>query len=170
MGAVAQEKDRGTAVLVLVKPLRRSVFILTKFVALALAFLGGLALAGLGGYVYTLVLFGPPDPLGWLAMNLLLWLYILVFVALTLLASTLVKSQAAAAGLGFGIMMFFALLGAIPGMGKYLPGHLATWGAVLSGISLPGGLPNPWPALILSLALIVISLVAACAVFEKQEL
>jgi len=170
MGSVAQEKERGTAVLVLVKPLPRPVFVLSKFAALALAFLGCLALAGLGGYVYTLVLFEPPDPLGWVAMNLLLWLYILVFVALTLLASTLVKSVVAAGGLGFGMMMVFAVLGAIPGLGKYLPGHLATWGGVLAGIALPGGLPTPWPALILSVGLIVVCLVAACIVFEKQEL
>ncbi len=46
MGAVATEKERGTAVLMLVKPLPRAVFLLTKFVALALAFLGCLAWPG----------------------------------------------------------------------------------------------------------------------------
>ena len=58
MGVVVQEKERGTAAMMLVKPLPRGAFLLAKFVALALAFLVGLALAGAGGYFYTLVLFG----------------------------------------------------------------------------------------------------------------
>jgi len=102
MGAVAQEKERGTAVLMLVKPLPRAVFLLAKFVALALAFLGCMALAGLAGYYYTMLLFGAPDLSAWVVLNVMLWLYFLVYVAVTLLASTIAKSQAAAAGLGIG--------------------------------------------------------------------
>jgi ABC-2 type transport system permease protein len=166
MGAVAQEKERGTAVLMLVKPLPRSIFLLAKFVALALAFLLCLALAGLGGYYYTLLLFAPPDPGGWLALNLLLWVYMLVYVALTLLASVLLRSQAAAAGLGFGAMLVLAAVGAIPGLGQYLPGQLASWGAAL----LTDPTVRSWPALWISLGLILASLLAAWVVFRRQEL
>jgi ABC-2 type transport system permease protein len=166
MGTVAQEKERGTAVLMLVKPLPRSVFLLAKFVALALAFLLCLALAGLGGYYYTLLLFAPPDPRGWLALNLLLWVYTLVYVALTLLASVLMRSQAAAAGLGFGAMLVLGAAGAIPGLGQYLPGQLAAWGTAL----LADPTARSWPALWISLGLILVSLLAAWAVFRRQEL
>lgn len=170
MGLVAQEKERGTAVLVLVKPLPRATFLLAKFTAMALAFLGCLVLAGVAGYVYTIILFKVPDAGGWLAMTLLLWLYMLVFIALTLLASTLVRSQAAAAGVGFGAMLILAALGAIPGLGQYLPGHLATWGAMLAGIPAAAPLAALGPALGISLGLIVLSLVAAWLLFERQEL
>jgi len=166
MGAVAQEKERGTAVLMLVKPLPRSTFLLAKFVALALAFLLCLALAGLGGYYYTLLLFSAPAPWAWLALNLLLWVYMLVYVALTLLASVLVRSQAAAAGLGFGAMLVLEAIGAIPGVGKYLPGQLANWGTAL----LADPTVRFWPALWISLGLILTSLLAAWAVFRRQEL
>ncbi len=166
MGAVAQEKERGTAVLVLVKPLPRSIFLLAKFVALALAFLLCLALAGLGGYYYTMLLFTAPDTWGWLAMNLLLWVYMLVYVALTLLASVLVRSQVAAAGLGFGALLLLGALGAIPGLGQYLPGQLATWGGAL----LADPMARSWPALWISLGLIAASLLAAWVVFRRQEL
>jgi len=166
MGTVAQEKERGTAVLVLVKPLPRSIFLLAKFVALALAFLLCLTLAGLGSYYYTLLLFAPPDPWAWLALNLLLWVYMLVYVALTLLASVVVRSQAAAAGLGFGAMLVLGAIGAIPGLGHYLPGQLSTWGAAL----LADPTARSWPALWISLGLILVSLLVAWALFRRQEL
>jgi ABC-2 type transport system permease protein len=169
MGAVAQEKERGTAILIVVKPVPRATFLLAKFVALALAFLGCLVLAGLGGYYYTLLLFTPAvSPSAWLVLNLFLWLYILVYVALTLLASTVVKSQAAAAGLGFGVMLIFAALGAIPHVGQYLPGQLVAWGTALLIGSPPSA--QSWPALAVSLGLIAACLLTTWAVFERQEL
>ncbi len=170
MGVVAQEKERGTAVLVLVKPLPRGAFLLSKFAALALAFLGGLALAGAGAYAYTVVLFEAPDPAGWLAMNLLLWLYVLVLVAITLLASTLARSPAAAAGMALIPIVAGLVLGIIPQVGRYLPGHLNVWGASLAGLPQAAPLANPWPALAVSVALIVASLAAAWLVLKRQEL
>ena len=101
-------------------------------------------------------------------LNLFLWLYTLVYVALTLLASTVVKSQAAAAGLGFGAMLIFAALGAIPRVGQYLPGQLVAWGTALLIGSPPSA--QSWPALGVSLGLIAACLLAAWAVFERQEL
>jgi ABC-2 type transport system permease protein len=173
MGAVAQEKERGTAVLVLVKPLPRSTFLLAKFLALALAFLLFLALAGLGGYYYTALLFATPNPWGWLLLNLLLWLYALVYVALTLLASTLVESQAAAAGLGFATALALAGLSALPKLGDYLPGRLLDWGAALAASSSTAATPSSaesWPALWISLVLILCCLLGAWLLFRRQEL
>jgi len=166
MGAVAQEKERGTAVLMLVKPLPRPVFLLAKFVALALAFLVCLTLAALGGYYYTLLLFAPPDPWAWLALNLLLWLYMLVYVAVTLLASVLARSQVAAAGIGVGLAMALGIVGAVPGLGQYLPGQLPAWGAAL----VFDATARSWPALWISLGLILACLLAAWAAFRRQEL
>lgn len=166
MGAVAQEKERGTAVLMLVKPLPRAVFLLAKFAALALAFLGCMALTGLGGYYYTMLLFGAPDLLAWVVLNLMLWLYFLVYVALTLLASTIAKSQTAAAGLGLGGIAVLGVLPSLPGLGKYLPGQLVTWGTTL--FTDPSA--RSWPALGVSLGLIAACLVAAWLILDRQEI
>lgn len=166
MGAVAQEKERGTAVLMLVKPLPRAVFLLAKFAALALAFLGCMALTGLGGYYYTMLLFGAPDLLAWVVLNLMLWLYFLVYVALTLLASTIAKSQTAAAGLGLGGIAVLGVLPSLPGLGKYLPGQLVTWGTTL--FTDPAA--RSWPALGVSLGLIAACLVAAWLILDRQEI
>ena len=114
MGAVAIEKEKGTAAIVLVKPMPRSTFLLTKFLALTFTFGTSLLAAAIAAYYYTLYLFGPLDILRFLALNGLLLIYCMLFIAITLLASTLVKSQAVAAGIGFGALLLLALIGSIP--------------------------------------------------------
>jgi ABC-2 type transport system permease protein len=166
MGAVAREKERGTAALMLVKPLPRGVFLLSKFVALGLTFTAGILLAGLACYYYTLLLFGSLDLGAWLALNGLLLLMMLVYVAATLLFSTLTHSQVVAGGLGFAFLIVLTGVGAIPRVGEYLPGQLITWGRSL----VTGGSGTFWPAVWISLGLIVASLAAAWLIFERQEL
>jgi len=166
MGTVAQEKDKGTAALMLVKPLPRGIFLLAKFVALGLIFGLSILLAGLASYYYTLLLFGAVDITAWLALNGLLLLMVLVYVALTLLCSTLTSSQVVAAGLAFGLLILVNGIGAIPKVGDYLPGKLTAWGAAL----VLGAEGAWWPAVWVSLGLIAVALVAAWLVFERQEL
>src|SRR5512146_2226495 len=59
MGSVAAEKEKGTAALMLVKPLSRASFLAAKFLALGLVFLASVVVAALISYLYTLILFGP---------------------------------------------------------------------------------------------------------------
>jgi len=54
MGAIAQEKESGTAVLMPVKSLPRGVFLPSEFPSLGLAFLIRLAQAAVGSYDYTI--------------------------------------------------------------------------------------------------------------------
>lgn len=165
MGVVAQEKDKGTAALILVKPLPRGVFLAAKFLALAMTFAASLIVAAVACYYYTLVLFEALDISSWLALNGLLLLFVLVYVALTLLCSTLTRSQVAGGGLAFGLLMLLSVVGALPTIGDYLPGRLVSWaGALMNG----GG--ASWSALAGSVGLIVAALVAAWAAFERQEL
>ena len=166
MGAMAVEKDKGTAALMLVKPLPRGSFLVAKFLALALSFLVAVALAGLAGYLYTLVLFGPLDGSAWLNLNAAMWLEMVVYVAITLLFSTLLRSQAAAAGLGLGAILVISLIEGIPGIGQAMPGRLVAWGAA----PFMGAIVNPWPALVTCLAIILICLLAAWLAFKNQEL
>ncbi len=166
MGSVAQEKERGSAVLMLVTPLSRAAFLLAKFVALALTFALGLLVAGSLGYVYTLLLFEAPAAGAWLGLNLLLWLYSLVYVAITLLASTIMRSQAAAAGVSFGALLVLSAVGALPGLGQYLPQQLVNWWAELF---YPDAAAY-WPALGLSLGLMAACLALAWLSFRRQEL
>jgi ABC-2 type transport system permease protein len=166
MGAIAQEKDKGTAAMMLVKPLPRGAFLGAKFLGLAAIFAVSLAVAGIACYYYTLILFEAMDILHWLVLNVLLFVYTLVFVAITLFCSTVTKSQAAAGGIALGLMVILGLIGAIPGLGKYLPGELITWGTRL----MFGDTTISWTAFAVSIGLIVVPLLAAWLIFKRQEL
>ena len=118
MGAVAGEKDKGTAAMMLVKPITRGAFITAKFLALALVFALGIILAGLFCYYYTLLLYEAIDLLHWLVLNTFMLLYVLVIIAITLLCSTLTRSSVTAAGIAIGALVFIGLLGSIPDIWK----------------------------------------------------
>lgn len=166
MGAVAVEKDKGTAAMILSKPLSRSSFILSKFAALALTFILAVIVAGLACYYYTYFLFGALDIVNWLTLNGLLILYLLVYVAITLLFSTLVRTQYAAIGLSFGALILLGIFGSLPGIGSYFPDALISNAAQI----MSGGTVETWTGLWVSTGLIVLSLAIACLAFRKQEL
>jgi ABC-2 type transport system permease protein len=166
MGSVAQEKDRGTAGLMLVKPIPHGAFITAKFLALGLTFASGILLAAVAGYYYTLLLFEPLEPSAWLGLNALLLVFILVYVALTLLCSTLTESQVVSGGLALAFVIILSGLGAVPRLGEFLPGQLNTWAA---GLVTANGEPA-WTALGVSIGLIVAALVVAWLIFQRQEL
>lgn len=166
MGAVAQEKDKGTAALMLVKPLPRGVFLGAKLAALALTFAVSISLAGVACYYYTLVLFDGLDIARWLAVNGLMLLFVLVYVALTLLCSTLTDSLVAAGGLAFALMVVLVGASALPVVNEYLPGQLLAWGAEL----MAGTSTVYWPALGVSTGIILGAFIGAWAILQRQEI
>jgi ABC-2 type transport system permease protein len=167
MGAVAQEKDKGTAALMLVKPLPRPVFLAAKFVALGLTFLTGIVIAGAACYYYTWLLFEPLYVGAWLALNGLLLLYALVYIALTLMCSTMTRSQVAAGGLAVALLIVMGIVGAIPVVGEFLPGQLLAW---CGSLFAPTGDVTPWKALVGNIGLVAAALTGAWAIFRRQEL
>jgi ABC-type transport system involved in multi-copper enzyme maturation permease subunit len=122
--------------------------------------------AAIACFYYTMLLFEAINVWNWIVLNLLLFVYVLVYVAITLFCSTLVKSPVAAGGMAVGALILLGLIGLIPALGKYLPGELVAWGTRL----MLGDTSTSWTALGISLGLIVISLLAAWLIFRKQEL
>jgi ABC-2 type transport system permease protein len=166
MGGVVQEKERGTAAFFLTRPVSRETFILAKFAALVLVFGTSLALAAIGCWYYTEVLF---VPLAWgpfLALNGLMLVVFLVYVALALLASTLARSNGMAVGLAFLALIIIGAFGALPSIGEFFPGRLLSWGVTM----MMGGTATAWPAFSISLAIIILSLLVACLAFNRQEI
>ena len=166
MGSVAREKDRGTAAMMLVKPLPRATFLGAKFTALTLVFMASLAAAALAGFCYTAFLFSAPNVTRWIALNALVLVYITVQVAVTLLCSVIAKSQIAAGGLAFAAITALAFIAAIPRFGKYLPGQLIGWAGELMA-RLP---TTHWATLFVCLGIISTALFGAWFLFERQEL
>lgn len=166
MGAVAQEKEKGTAAMMLVKPLPRGSFLGAKFLSLAVMFAICLAISGIAAYYYTMLLFEAMNILSWLLLNLFLFVYLLVILSITLLCSTMTRSQGAAVGIAFGILIIGWFAGGILRLGKYLPGELITWGMRL----MQGDNTTSWTAFGVSMGLIIIPLLAAWLIFKNQEI
>lgn len=166
MGSIAAEKEKGTAAFVLSKPMPRTIFVLAKFCAMGVTFMISLALAGLASYYYTYVLFGPLDPMLWLVLNVLLLLYMLVYVALTLFFSSLTRTQYVAIGGAFGALIVLGILSSIPGWGKFLPEGLITNASMF----MSGAVVSDWQSIWVSLVIISAALIGACLVFRRQEI
>lgn len=169
MGAVAGEKERGTAVMILSKPMSRWAFILSKFSAQTIVYTLGFAIATLGAYYYTIVLFGPFDFGDFIVISLLLELWLLTYVAVTLLGSTIGKTTGAAAGISLAGSVLILLAGNIPQVGMLFPSGLTAWatqigGGVAEDVMINGG------AVALAIVIIVMCLITAVGVFERQEL
>jgi len=166
MGAIAIEKDKGTAAMMLVKPLPRGSFLMAKFLSLAVMFACCLAIAGLAAYYYTYLLFQAMNFADWLALNAFVFVYLLVIVSVTLFCSTVTRSQGAAIGIAFALLVIGWFAGGILRLGEFMPGELVTWGMRL----MQGNTTPSWVALGVSLGLIVVPLLAAGMIFKRQEL
>lgn len=166
MGLMAQEIERGTAAMLLSKPVSRPAVILSKWAAGSLGLLLGQALAAAGFAFYTLVLFGSFSLSDFLALNVLLFLFLLFYLTLALLASSLARSQSMAAAAAFGGLILVLILDAIPGIGDYLPGQLLTWGGSLFTLAPQ----TAWPALATVLLLVAAFLAIAILHFQRQEI
>ena len=168
MGAIAGERERGTAAMTLSKPVPRWAYVLAKFDAQALVYLAALLMAGLGAWFYTGLLFEPGLAFGpFMLGNVLLWVWLLAFVAATLLGSAIGRTTLIAAGLGLLFSVVLLIGGAFPQAAALLPAGLVSW---ISQLGIPDPLPvNGWGALAGSLVLIIFCLVTAVGVVERQE-
>ena len=99
--------------------------------------------------------------------NVLLWLWLLVFTAVTLLSSTIANNTAVAAGIAFVLSVVVLLAGSIPQIGQIMPSALTAWASQLgleTEMAANGG------AVVMAIVLVIIGLITATAVFEQQEL
>jgi ABC-2 type transport system permease protein len=168
MGSVATEKERGTAALILSKPVSRGAYLGTKLVAIGGTLAVGLLLAAVAGYAYTTFLFEAPSVAGWMGMTALLFLSLLSYAALTFLGSTLTRSVIAAAAIGVGGMLLLAIVASFPTIAPYLPAGLSGEPAAALALGTdPGQLVGPILAnFALTAGLVLLSWFA----FRHQEL
>lgn len=167
MGAIASEKERGTAAMWLTKPTTRGAFLASRALAVGFVLLIGMAAAGIAGYVYTGFLFELPPLGGWAVMCLLLLLQMSAYAAVTFLGSTLTRSPMAAAGLGIAALTVIAIIGALPVIGPWTPSGLADAGLAIASGSSPPHLVEPVVAMSV---LIAAALVGSWLAFRRQEL
>jgi ABC-2 type transport system permease protein len=167
MGAVAAEKEHGTAAMVLSKPLPRWAFLVAKYLTQAAVYAAAMLLAGLGAYYYTVVLFGDfPFGAFMLSTGLLLY-WLLILAAVTLLGSALGKSTGAGAGIALLGAIALLLAGNIRTYGLLFPGGLVAWAGQAP---LSPDVPANGGALAMGLVLIMLLVLGSVAAFEEQDI
>jgi ABC-2 type transport system permease protein len=167
MGAVAREKEQGTASFVLTKPVSRQAFLAAKALALGVVLTVGVALATVAAYFYTALLFEPISFGDFLGCAALILLSLLVFAAFTFLGSALTQAPLAAVGIGAAAWVILSLLGILPNVGEYTPAGLVT----AAGEVALGKSPDHLALTVLvNLGLIALALAASWLSFSRQEL
>jgi len=164
MGSVVAEKERGTAVFVLVKPVSRPAFLVAKLSILWFTTTAAAVLSAACAYAYTALLFPPPSLGAFAAASLLLILHVLTFVTTTFFFSAVARSQVVAGVLAFLVWILLASLGNLGYASEFLPGRLLS---LSIGVAL--GEPLAWEPLAGSVAVISLSLFGALLVFRRWE-
>jgi ABC-2 type transport system permease protein len=167
-GAVAEEKSRGTAILVLTKNLSRSDFILGKWLAAISLFTVSYVLSVLVCAGYTAMLFPEYINHGIIAGLSLYWIYGLMIITLTLLASVIFHSLTTAAVAAILSYAAISAIAALPIVGEYSPGALQTLSVELArGNQMFGEAIAP---LLVTVGVSAAAMVAMLTLFNRQEL
>jgi ABC-2 type transport system permease protein len=167
MGSVATETERGTAAFLLTKPITRGAFVAAKVIAIGALLAIALTVAGVLCWIYTTILFEPLPVAGFAGGVALVWLSLVAFAAVTLLASVVTRSGLAAGGLGFGAFVATGILSALPAIGPYMPTSL--WGAA-DALAL-GTVPDPLAGPVLANVILVLAALGLAGwSFRRQEL
>ncbi len=164
MGIVAGEKDRGTAVFLLVKPVSRKGFIVAKLASVlsiaALALTTSCVLCAL----YTYLFFDAIPLKIFILQNLLIYLYLACILSVTVMFSSLFSSQIPAGILTFFVWILFTLFSQFGTAGYYSPDHL-----IGNAASLTMNVHIDTGALLSSVFIIIISITVAIFAFERWE-
>lgn len=170
MGKVSSEKDKGIAEMILHKPLPRWAYIVSKFVAQAVVYIIAFLIAEIFAFAYTWYLFGEISIVAFTTMNLLLLAWLLCYVAVTTLGSTLTRSIGTAAGVSLGFAIVLMLSAQIPQYGAISPQSLMGWASMIGQDLTLSLQTSNFTALGASLVFIIMSLVWAVGAFEQQEI
>jgi len=165
-GVVSGERSSGTAILALTKPLSRGAFVLAKIVSQITLLVAATALGAAACLALTAVVFGVANPAR-IATAMVLWLlYASLLVVVMTFFSAAFRSRGAAAGAGLAFYFLTLLLSTWGPAARYgFLGLMPAMRDALMGEAVSSG----WPVAT-AVATIVVGVVAAIGVFERQEL
>ena len=172
MGAVAGEIKNHNAAALLIKPVGRTGYILSKWLTYFLMFGIAVAITVFIGAIYANNLATDANAFSnikaLLATIGLFWVFIAFAVAVMILLSTITNSQIIAGILGLCVLMA-CLYNPIGSIGELIPGRLLDWIKALLSNSTTWQ-TNDWPALWITVTIIVASVFASIIIMKRKEL
>lgn len=167
-GTVAQEKSKGSIVLVLTKKVSRGNFLVSKYVSGALLFTVCFWVAALINGLYTNSLFGESYYSGLISSLVLLWLMGLFFTAVAVFVSVIGKSPTVSALFGFLAFTIISIFNAFKGFLIYNPGGASSLvNSILLGTSTSQQIYTNMIATIIGTIVIIL---VSYGIFRKQEI
>ena len=166
MGAIAQERSKGTAMITLSKPVSRGSFVTAKLTALSTSFVIALIAGSTACYLYTIMLIEDINVSCFLGQNLLMILFFIFCISVTLFFSSLFRNQLAAGGIALAVLIGQAVATQLPWVGDFIPGQLTSWGSHL----VSGDAESAWGAVAVSVVLILLCLYFANRNLKHREI
>ena len=170
IGLVVEEKNRGTACLLMTKPIPRWSFVVSKFAASAVLIAASTVLAYFACLYYTIVIFKDALFTQSILATILMLAYYLLILALTLFASTVSRSLALAGAVSAGGFILLSVLPLLdPWLAKNSPGAIPSYlGKLVAAHPIP--FSDTIPALAGTIGLAAALVAAAAMIFGRQEL
>ncbi|MFA9560222.1 ABC transporter permease [Evansella sp. AB-rgal1] len=169
MGTVAGEKNSGTQIMVLVKPVSTSAYILAKWIHMSLLGLASYFIGFLLAVYYTFELIETVAISNVIKGAFVYSIGLLFVITLVLLFSSIFKSTAAVAFLSLGITIAFSLLSSLlPDIMKWSPGTLTnhSYRFFETGSGGDGFILS----IIVTIGLIISMIFLSIFVFKKKEI
>jgi ABC-2 type transport system permease protein len=164
MGTIAREKENGTASFLLVKPVSRTWFVLSKFSTQFLLLLVSMVVGFFIEAVYTQI-FSGTFPIILLSNSaLILLLYLIVIQFITIFFSAVMKSQIPAGILAFATTLLLSAISILGKPGIYSPAHL-----IEESHSIINGAVINWQPFAGSFVVIICYIGFAISIFRNWE-
>lgn len=172
MGTLAGERERGTQVFVLTKPVTRTQFILAKYFSYLAIVSAAIIVTAAASAYYTLLLFSSSyDFGGFLALNVGVISYSSYILAIVVLCSSIFKSPVAAGGVSFvGFLVIDNVVKFIPGWTNIFPQAVFDTGKGRDLLTGASSLSNLLIPVLVGFGMAAALLALACFNYEKREM
>ncbi len=167
MGTISNEIRNGVAETILVKPIKRSSYLLAKWILYFSITIFSFILGLLVGKYYTTAMIGESAWLPIIHSSAVIILYLLLFVSINLLLSTLLKSSIAAGGITILLTIIFSLIASFSLKFWFLPSYLLT---VSQAKLLGQSLANTGLSIASTILLIVLSFITSVYLLKRKQL
>ncbi|MEN2984421.1 MAG: ABC transporter permease subunit [Dictyoglomaceae bacterium] len=126
IGSIAEEKNKGTAIMIISKGINRVIWVISKFIFQFLISFAFLLISYILCLYYTFFLFSNFPIENSLFSTLLYGIYLFFLLSLILLSSSLGNNTIQSAGIFFGIFILFNIFSLFPNLNSYNPLYLSS--------------------------------------------